>query len=263
MSGVSGWDWKSLGAMIRERRDELGMSKYSVQRLGGPSAKLLTELERGEPQHTPRPATYSGLDRSLCWVPGTTAAILAGKPLPPQRQPPAERPRWAPGVPQRRPSTPVVEQEQHVAALVAENERLRRDRAHDGEVIDSQREELRRLRQRERGRPVPTVSTRREITREITREVREQVREQVLAEAREARKHDNLTLIPDPRSGWPYPVRVGYSGQHRRLTYALAVARILVREAENGSGTAAPTELVDQTLDQRQERQQSTHAQSS
>ncbi|QIS15226.1 MULTISPECIES: helix-turn-helix domain-containing protein [Nocardia] len=67
---------KRFGRIIRERRDELGLTQIQIGDLGGPSAPTIRKIEDGTA--TISISTLNKLDGPLRWVPGSAARTYAG-----------------------------------------------------------------------------------------------------------------------------------------------------------------------------------------
>lgn len=70
-------DWIRLGAMVRERREDLGLTQADVQNLDGPSPASLRMIENGRAQTMIRNKRRK-LEAALKWRPGSIDDILAG-----------------------------------------------------------------------------------------------------------------------------------------------------------------------------------------
>ncbi|MBF6218172.1 helix-turn-helix domain-containing protein [Nocardia gipuzkoensis] len=67
---------KRFGRIIRERRDELGLTQLQIGDLGGPSAPTIRKIEDGEAAISMQ--TLNKLDAPLRWLPGSAARTYAG-----------------------------------------------------------------------------------------------------------------------------------------------------------------------------------------
>ncbi len=67
---------KRFGRIIKERRDELGLTQLQIGDLGGPSAPTIRKIEDGEA--TISMQTLNKLDAPLRWLPGSAARTYAG-----------------------------------------------------------------------------------------------------------------------------------------------------------------------------------------
>ncbi|MEV6322786.1 helix-turn-helix transcriptional regulator [Nocardia sp. NPDC051787] len=67
---------KRFGRIIKERRDELGLTQLQIGDLGGPSAPTIRKIEDGEA--TISVHTLNKLDAPLRWLPGSAARTYAG-----------------------------------------------------------------------------------------------------------------------------------------------------------------------------------------
>lgn len=65
----------SFGHVLRQRRDELGLSKAAIADRGGPHPTTLAQLEDNKTGR-PRPATFASLDDALEWPRGATARLF-------------------------------------------------------------------------------------------------------------------------------------------------------------------------------------------
>lgn len=65
----------SFGDAIRQRRDELGLTKADVADKGGPAGTTLGKLEAGLIKR-PRASTFLALDAALDWTAGTSARLF-------------------------------------------------------------------------------------------------------------------------------------------------------------------------------------------
>ncbi|MBY4212617.1 helix-turn-helix domain-containing protein [Rhodococcus fascians] len=70
-------DHRRFAQRVRERRQQLGLSRIQVRDRGGPSEPTLTKIERAE-INEPSPATLMKLDAGLAWAPGSSARLLSG-----------------------------------------------------------------------------------------------------------------------------------------------------------------------------------------
>lgn len=70
------------GALLRARRELMGLTQADVVAQGGPSAMTLRGIENGT-AHDPRPWTVASLERVLNLPRGTYDRLLAGEELPP------------------------------------------------------------------------------------------------------------------------------------------------------------------------------------
>lgn len=64
-----------FGALVRHRREELGLSPIQLQRIGGPSMETLAKIESGE--GTLKHTTLVRIDQSLGWPEGASLRILS------------------------------------------------------------------------------------------------------------------------------------------------------------------------------------------
>ncbi|AFU04960.1 helix-turn-helix domain-containing protein [Nocardia brasiliensis] len=82
---------KRFGRIIKERRDELGLTQLQIGDLGGPSAPTIRKIEDGDAAIST--TTLNKLDAPLRWLPGSAARTYAGgtpaadEPAPAARQP--------------------------------------------------------------------------------------------------------------------------------------------------------------------------------
>ncbi|WP_063047287.1 helix-turn-helix domain-containing protein [Nocardia pseudovaccinii] len=67
---------KRFGRIIKERRDELGLTQMQIGDLGGPSAPTIRKIEDGDA--TISTHTLNKLDAPLRWLPGSAARTYAG-----------------------------------------------------------------------------------------------------------------------------------------------------------------------------------------
>lgn len=65
----------SFGHALRQRRDELGLTKEAVADRGGPRSTTLSKLESNLVT-SPRPTTFQALDQALSWPAGTAARLF-------------------------------------------------------------------------------------------------------------------------------------------------------------------------------------------
>ncbi|OZF01256.1 XRE family transcriptional regulator [Rhodococcus sp. 14-2686-1-2] len=70
-------DHRRFAQAVRERRQQLGLSRVQVRDRGGPSEPTLTRIERAEISD-PSPATLAKLDSGLAWTAGSAARLLSG-----------------------------------------------------------------------------------------------------------------------------------------------------------------------------------------
>lgn len=70
-------DWDRLGAHVKDRRDELGLTQAQVQERGGPSPASIRTLESGRAKSMSR-SKRRDLERALEWRPGSVDEVLAG-----------------------------------------------------------------------------------------------------------------------------------------------------------------------------------------
>lgn len=70
--------WNRLGAAIKSRMDETGVTPESVEAFGGPKPTKLRELVN-QRATTLRDSLKPGLERALRWAPGDINRILAGE----------------------------------------------------------------------------------------------------------------------------------------------------------------------------------------
>lgn len=75
----------SFGHALRQRRDELGLTKDAVADRGGPRSTTLTKLESNQVAR-PRASTFQALDQALSWPEGTSARLFHTGRRPPDRQ---------------------------------------------------------------------------------------------------------------------------------------------------------------------------------
>lgn len=68
-----------LAAAIRARREALGLTQRDVVAAGGPALSTLRQIEAAKSPGGLSRDTTLGLDRALRWVPGSAAAVLAGR----------------------------------------------------------------------------------------------------------------------------------------------------------------------------------------
>lgn len=71
-----------VGALLRQRREEMGLTQSDVVAQGGPSAMTLRGIENGT-AHDPRPWTIASLERVLLLPRGTYDDVMAGGAMPP------------------------------------------------------------------------------------------------------------------------------------------------------------------------------------
>ncbi|MEU9516822.1 hypothetical protein [Micromonospora sp. NPDC048169] len=69
--------WLRLGALVRQRRDELDMTQSQVQENGGPSPALIRSIESGRARTVSR-SKRRDLERALGWRMGSIDDILEG-----------------------------------------------------------------------------------------------------------------------------------------------------------------------------------------
>ncbi|MET7769733.1 helix-turn-helix transcriptional regulator [Nocardia sp. NPDC005366] len=67
---------KRFGRIIKERRDELGLTQMQIGDLGGPSAPTIRKIEDGDASISTH--TLNKLDAPLRWCPGSAARTYAG-----------------------------------------------------------------------------------------------------------------------------------------------------------------------------------------
>lgn len=67
---------KRFGRIMRERRDELGLTQMQIGDLGGPSAPTIRKIEEGDAAISTH--TLNKLDVPLRWLPGSAARTYAG-----------------------------------------------------------------------------------------------------------------------------------------------------------------------------------------
>lgn len=67
-----------FGEIVAARRARLGLTRLEVRDAGGPSDTTLGSIENGTLGRAPGPSTLRKLDRSLRWVGGSAADVLAG-----------------------------------------------------------------------------------------------------------------------------------------------------------------------------------------
>ncbi|KAA8888288.1 helix-turn-helix transcriptional regulator [Nocardia colli] len=67
---------KRFGRIIKERRDELGLTQLQIGDLGGPSAPTIRKIEDGDAAIST--TTLNKLDAPLRWLPGSAARTYAG-----------------------------------------------------------------------------------------------------------------------------------------------------------------------------------------
>ncbi|MCP2290045.1 helix-turn-helix domain-containing protein [Nocardia amikacinitolerans] len=67
---------KRFGRIIKERRDELGLTQLQIGDLGGPSAPTIRKIEDGDAAISTH--TLNKLDAPLRWLPGSAARTYAG-----------------------------------------------------------------------------------------------------------------------------------------------------------------------------------------
>ncbi len=72
-------DLEALAARVRARRREMKWTQADVAGNGGPSAKVVSEIERSRNQR-PSAEVLDRLDAGLDWPPGTSATILGAEP---------------------------------------------------------------------------------------------------------------------------------------------------------------------------------------
>lgn len=70
--------WKRLAEAVRGRRHWLGLSQEGLADRGGPSHRVVRQIESGKPPTKPSDATLAKLERGLGWNQGTAQAILNG-----------------------------------------------------------------------------------------------------------------------------------------------------------------------------------------
>lgn len=63
-------DFRRVGRMVKDRREELELTRERVKELGGPAVTSLLKIERGDPADY-RPGTTRPLERILQWTPGS------------------------------------------------------------------------------------------------------------------------------------------------------------------------------------------------
>lgn len=75
-------DWQRLGALVSERRGDLGLTQEDVRAAGGPSTATQRLIE-GAHQSRYQPVILARLEAALGWQPGSVRRILAGgEPVP-------------------------------------------------------------------------------------------------------------------------------------------------------------------------------------
>ncbi|RBO92501.1 hypothetical protein DFR74_103144 [Nocardia puris] len=67
---------KRFGRIIKDRRDELGLTQLQIGDLGGPSAPTIRKIEDGDAAISTH--TLNKLDAPLRWLPGSAARTYAG-----------------------------------------------------------------------------------------------------------------------------------------------------------------------------------------
>jgi hypothetical protein len=83
----------ALGEAVRQRREELGVSRALLRQRGGPSEPTVIRIEHGKLPH-PSEVTLVRLDTALAWQSGSAKAVVdGGTPIPLASH---ERP-WVPG----------------------------------------------------------------------------------------------------------------------------------------------------------------------
>lgn len=70
-------DWRRLGQIVRDWRDETGLTQQQIQAAGGPSTAKLRQIERGEGADT-EDRTKRRLEAALGWRAGSFDTVLQG-----------------------------------------------------------------------------------------------------------------------------------------------------------------------------------------
>jgi hypothetical protein len=70
-------DWSRLARIVRERREDLGITQEQVAGNGGPSTATLRLIE-GAAQETYRAKSLRQLEIGLRWMPGSVRSVLNG-----------------------------------------------------------------------------------------------------------------------------------------------------------------------------------------
>lgn len=78
-------DLETLARLVRQRREELGLSQKTAAASVGMSAMTWNRVEvQAEPV---KPLSYSGVERALGWAPGSIREYLNGGPEPAEAEP--------------------------------------------------------------------------------------------------------------------------------------------------------------------------------
>lgn len=73
---VNEWEaFRRLGELVRERREELGLTQGEVSALGGPSPGTQRQIEAGHAD-TMRPMTFFALEKAIGWEKGSSRRFL-------------------------------------------------------------------------------------------------------------------------------------------------------------------------------------------
>ena len=95
---ATGRDWQRLGALVSERRGDLGLTQEDVRAAGGPSTATQRLIEGGH-QSKYQPVILGRLETALKWERGSVRRILAGgDPVPVSDEPAPPTPEPAPAV---------------------------------------------------------------------------------------------------------------------------------------------------------------------
>lgn len=70
-------DWGRLGRLVRERREDLGLTQAEVHAVGGPSPATLYLIESGQ-RDSYRPRVLRALERAIQWRATSVQRVLAG-----------------------------------------------------------------------------------------------------------------------------------------------------------------------------------------
>jgi transcriptional regulator with XRE-family HTH domain len=81
---------RRTGDLLRERRQQLGLTQADVVAQGGPSAQTLRHIENGHLEHDPKPYTIVNLERVLQLPRGTIDEVMRGGDMPALPETPAE-----------------------------------------------------------------------------------------------------------------------------------------------------------------------------
>lgn len=71
-------DWKRLAALVKARREEIGLPQYKVSQVGGPATETVRKIERADGTLYTRDV-ITKLENALRWAHGSWDAILRGE----------------------------------------------------------------------------------------------------------------------------------------------------------------------------------------